>query len=90
MKGHGPIIFRASLYFIAAFATPFLEKVAAALEKDQWPTPQRWLLSSMVGFVAGVLILRSFYDGSAQRHADANSNQSGKHVDTQPVSHQVQ
>jgi hypothetical protein len=65
-----PVIFRVSLYFLAVYLPAMIEKVSDALEAGKWPSPQHWLLGHLLGFAAGIIAVRAFYDGSAQRHAD--------------------
>lgn len=71
---HGPIVFRATLYFIAAFLPALTEKIVEVLSHDKWPTPQRWTLSIIMGTSAAVVALRAYYDGSAQRNSDKIEN----------------
>lgn len=71
LKANWPVIFRAVLYFAIAFLGAIAEKVVSILETDAWPTPQRWVLALIVGTSVGLVTLRAFYDGSAQRHADS-------------------
>lgn len=73
LKANWPVIFRALLYFAIAFLVPFADQIVEFLKKDTWPSGPRLVLASILGVIAGLTALRAFYDGSAQRHADANS-----------------
>jgi len=71
LKANWPVIFRALLYFAIAFLGAISDKVASILEKDAWPTPQRVILAALVGTITGLIALRAYYDGTAQRHEDS-------------------
>lgn len=64
---HGPVIFRGSLYFIAALSAPFIEKAVPILLHNKWPTAPTWTACWILGGAAGVIALRAYYDGSAER-----------------------
>lgn len=72
IQANWPVIFRAFLYFCISFLGTISDKVVSILEMDVWPTPQRWVLALIVGGFTGLVALRAFYDGTAQRHQDRN------------------
>ncbi len=63
-----PVIYRASLYFIPIFLSPFVDKVVPILYSGEWPSRNMLAGCSIVGLVAGCITLRSFSDGSVQQH----------------------
>ena len=65
-----PVRFRAALYFGVAFLPAFVDLVADKLRDDVWPSPQKATLGALLGCYAGLVALRAYYDGSAQRHED--------------------
>lgn len=67
---HGPIVFRGSLYFIASFLTSMVDKIGPFLDKGEWPSWPRMVLGFLIGTTNGVIAVRAFYDGSAERHKD--------------------
>jgi hypothetical protein len=69
--GNGGVRFKALLWAGAAFLGPFIEKVAEKLTHDTWPSPPLLLLACLTGGLQVFIVLRSYYDGSAQRHEDA-------------------
>lgn len=90
---HGPVIFRGSLYFLAALASPFIEKAVPILLGNKWPSPQTWTACWMLGGAAGIIALRAYYDGSAERRGQELKAQKEKdrtrkfNLDTPEVVH---
>lgn len=74
---HGPVIFRGSLYFIAALSAPFIEKAVPILLHNKWPTAPTWTACWILGGAAGVIALRAYYDGSAERRGQELKEQNG-------------
>lgn len=75
-----PVIFRASLYFLGAFVVALSEKLCAILFNDVWPSRPYSVGSFLAAFGVSLIALRAFYDGAAQRHADAHENDSASTV----------
>ena len=72
-----PTTFRAWLYAIPLFLTPFADKIVPILEGDKWPSPMRLVACAIVGLIASAIGLRAYYDGSYQRHADDKAKANG-------------
>lgn len=65
-----PVLYRTFLYGGAAFTVSLGDKLIPILARDQWPTPQRWVLAFLVAISTTLITLRAYSDGSSQRHQD--------------------
>lgn len=72
-----PVLFRAALYFIIGFLAPFSDQISSSLKLGTWPTAPATTLGCLYGLMAGLTALRAFYDGTAERHANAGGRSSG-------------
>jgi hypothetical protein len=71
------IKFKATLYAIPLFLTPFADKIIAILFQDKWPSMQMIAGCTLLGIIACSLGLRMYFDGSYERSKNGNGN--GKH-----------
>ena len=62
-----PTTFRACLYFVPLFLTPFVEKLGDIMFKGTWPTWPQIVVCSLIGAINSAVGIRAFYDGSAER-----------------------
>lgn len=73
------ILFRASLYFLAAFLPTFYEQIKDIADGTQ-PTPGAWKIVAILtaALIPAVIATRAYFDGSVQRHKDSLPPQNGK------------
>jgi hypothetical protein len=76
MKFHWPVIFRAILYFNIAALPVLLSEIKPFA--DDTAVPNSWKITWICGnaFLSGLIALRAYYDGSAERHKNENSDKS--------------
>lgn len=67
---HAGVTFRACLYFFAIFLGSIGDKLSPVFFQDQWPSLPYTVGSFIVALGLGLMALRAFFDGSAQRHSD--------------------
>lgn len=79
------IKFKAALYAIPLFLTPFADKIIAILFQDQWPSLQMIAGCTLLGIIATSLGLRMYFDGSYERSKNGNGNGNGKPPPGVPV-----
>lgn len=66
-----PVLFRATLYFLIAALPVMIEKLNAVVNGEVKVVPVGyWWLAGVAGIYQGLVSLRAYYDGSAQRHSD--------------------
>src|SRR5262245_39562253 len=70
MHRWGPVIWRSNLYFWATFLASLSDKITDILMKDTWPSSPRWFAGILAGTIGGLIALRAYHDGSAQRHGE--------------------
>ena len=73
---NAPVILRATLYAVPLFLSPFADKLVDVLFKDEWPSPQKVVGCSIIGFIGMAIGLRAYFDGSAERLKQADSQPS--------------
>lgn len=71
------IKWKAFLYAVPLFLTPFADKIVAILFQDQWPSLPKIVGCAVLGTIATSLGLRMFYDGSYERSKNGNGNGNG-------------
>jgi hypothetical protein len=71
------IKYKAVLYAIPLFLTPFADKIIAILFQDKWPSPQMVVGCALLGIIASSLGLRMYFDGSYERSKNGNGNGNG-------------
>lgn len=65
-----PVIFRAFLYFLASVLPVFIGALSDCLKgTTHWSSLYGWWVTLSALF-QGVIAIRAFYDGAAQRHTD--------------------
>ena len=64
------LIFRGLLYFGIPFLAILGERLSPFADKDSWPSLIKWTVSLIVASGAGLVALRAYLDGSAQRIGD--------------------
>lgn len=67
IQKHWSVLFRAALYFTIASMSPIIEKIIPVLLGDKWPSRPVWVGVGILSVSAGLIALRAFYDGSAER-----------------------
>ena len=77
------IKYKALLYAIPLFLTPFADKIISVLFTDKWPSWQMVMGCVILGTIASSLGLRMFFDGSYERSKALNGN--GKNGAPTPV-----
>jgi hypothetical protein len=75
------IKFKAILYAIPLFLTPFADKIISVLFTDKWPSLQMVAGCTILGIIASSLGLRMYFDGSYERSKNGN----GKNGVTPPT-----
>ena len=75
------IKYKAILYAIPLFLTPFADKIISVLFTDKWPSWQMVMGCVILGAISSSLGLRMFFDGSYERSKNGN----GKNGVTPPV-----
>jgi len=71
------IIFRAILYFLIAALPAFADNLKSFADNNTSPSLWKFVWILVVSIIPGLVSLRAFYDGAAQRHQDkkeANGN----------------
>jgi hypothetical protein len=61
------IKYKAALYAIPLFLTPFADKIIPILFEDKWPSIPMTAGCSLLGIMASSLGLRMYFDGSYER-----------------------
>lgn len=61
------IKWKAALYAIPLFLTPFADKIIPVLFEDKWPSLPMILGCALLGTIASSLGLRMYFDGSYER-----------------------
>lgn len=64
-----PILFRGALYFLIPYLAIMAEKFGPFAEQDSWPSSVRLFWWNLLAIGSGLVALRAFYDGSAERHS---------------------
>lgn len=62
------IYFKAGLYAVPLYLTPFIEKLGDGLMNGNWPCWQQVIFCSLLGFSSTAIGLRAFFDGSYERN----------------------
>jgi hypothetical protein len=70
VKRWWPVIFRTALYFSIPVTLALADKLAPFADKDTWPSRIKWVVFLLVAVGQGLIAVRAYLDGSAQRHAD--------------------
>ena len=68
------IHYKATLYGIVLFLTPFSDKIVPLLFQDKWPSPQTVVGCALLGIISASVGLRAYYDGSYERSKIVNGN----------------
>lgn len=68
-----PVLFRGWLYFMIAALPVMITAVQPFADSGVSPTFWQVTMGVLSATSAGLVALRAFYDGSAQRHQDATS-----------------
>ena len=71
MTGSGVII-RAALYFAIALLTPISAEIAECATYGYWPPAVKIISAGLGGIVAGLVALRAYIDGSAERYSNGD------------------
>ena len=71
------IKYKALLYAIPLFLTPFADKIISVLFTDKWPSWQMVMGCVILGAISSSLGLRMFFDGSYERSKTLNGNGNG-------------
>jgi hypothetical protein len=89
MIKHWPVLFRAVLYFLIALLPVFIKalfavahgtiKISSELMRYWWAS-----IACEAGY-QGLVALRAFFDGTAQRAADARSGNGNGHPPVPPI-----
>jgi len=66
------IKYKAILYAIPLFLTPFADKIISVLFTDKWPSLQMVIGCMILGTIASSLGLRMYFDGSYERSKNGN------------------
>ena len=72
------IKYKALLYAIPLFLTPFADKIISVLFTDKWPSWQMVMGCVILGTIASSLGLRMYFDGSYERSKMNGSSTSAK------------
>lgn len=67
------VIFRAALYFLIAALPVVIQGTYDVLQGSFKPHPIYYWWVGLTACYQGLVALRAFFDGSAQRHADSQS-----------------
>lgn len=67
------IKYKAALYGIALFLTPFSDKILPILFQDKWPSIPMMAGCSLLGTIACAIGLRAYFDGSYEKAKVANA-----------------
>ncbi len=68
------IKYKAVLYAIPLFLTPFADKIISILFLDKWPSLPMVVGCTLLGIIASSLGLRMYFDGSYERSKNGNGN----------------
>lgn len=68
------IVFKASLYFGAAFLPPVIDCLASTAIHGYWPSLPAFTVANAQGLLAGIVALRAYTDSSHSRYVDAQAN----------------
>jgi hypothetical protein len=63
---------KAALYFSIALLSPVAAMLGEAAKVGQWPSILTLTACVVGGIVAGLVAVRAFYDGSAERYKQTN------------------
>jgi hypothetical protein len=66
------IKYKAVLYAIPLFLTPFADKIISILFQDKWPSLPMIVGCTLLGIIATSLGLRMYFDGSYERSKNGN------------------
>ena len=73
---HWPVLFRGWLYFMIAALSVLITEIQPYADSGVAPSLWQVLWFSSSAFLSGLVAIRAFYDGSAQRHEDYMQEQS--------------
>ena len=70
-EGHA-VILKAIIYFTVPFLTPLagLMSTAADANTQEWPSYLQIVACLLTGFIAGLVALRAYFDGSSKKWED--------------------
>lgn len=66
---------KAGLYFAIALLSPVATMLGEAAKVGQWPSLLTTTACLVGGLLAGLVAVRAFYDGSAERYKTAKSKE---------------
>ena len=69
MNGTVAIVVRASLYFLISVLTPISAAFGEAAMYGYWPAMVTIVAAALAGLVGGLVAVRAYLDGSAERFA---------------------
>ena len=73
MKFGNDISWKATLYGVPLFLTPFVDKLGSLLLNGEWPSAPMMVGCGLLGIVSASIGLRAFFDGSYERNKSGNT-----------------